>query len=144
MKSRFAGLFFPMFLFAAAVAISCYSAWRAVAETRLRAQVKTCLLEVQRALQDYHVAEENYPRKTPLTGADLIGLLLEAGHLKAPPRNPWTGEAYRPDGETAASDRLRYGTDELAETYSLTALAPGNESVFLQLDSTEHPALEED
>lgn len=105
-------------------------------------QVKTLLLEIQRSLQDWHVAEEVYPRKTPMTGAELIGLLVESGKLVTPPHNPWTGQPYQPWQETEATDRIRYSTDELAETFALKALNRDDDEVFLQIDSTEHQSLE--
>ena len=105
-------------------------------------QVKSALLEIQRALQDWHVAEEIYPRQTPMTGADLIGLLVDSGHLERPPFNPWTGQTYRVDAESPESDRIRYATDELAETYSLRALNRADEGILFELDSTEHQSLE--
>ena len=105
-------------------------------------QVKGLLLEIQRSLQDWHVAEEVYPRKTPMTGAELIGLLIESGKLEASPLNPWTGQLYQPGEETEATDRIRYSTDELAETFALKALNRDDDEVFLQIDSTEHQSLE--
>lgn len=105
-------------------------------------QVKSVMLEIQRALQEWHVAEEVYPRRSPMTGAELISLLLESGHLETAPHNPWTGHPYEGAIETPETDRIRYSTDELAETYSLRALNRTNEEVFLELDSTEHQSLE--
>jgi len=105
-------------------------------------QVKTLLLEIQRSLQDWHVAEEVYPRKTPMSGAELIGLLVESGEMESPPHNPWTGRPYQPGQETEATDRIRYSTDQLAETFALKALNRDDDQVFLQIDSTEHQSLE--
>lgn len=111
-----------------------------IAEKRLDQQVRITLLTLQEALQDYHVAEELYPTRTPMTGAELIILLVEEGRLAAPPRNPWTGVLYGP--ETSPRDRIRYRTDELAETYTLEALWLDSDEVHHVLDSTEHQALE--
>ena len=47
----------------------------AFAEKRLDRQVRATLLEVQEALQNYHVDEELYPTKTPMTGTELISIL---------------------------------------------------------------------
>lgn len=113
----------------------------AFAEKRLDRQVRTTLLEVQEALQNYHVDEELYPIKTPMTGAELITVLKGSGHLADPPRNPWTGAPYSPDDD-AAFDRIRYRTDENAETYILEALRPDSDEPHHVLDSTEHPSLE--
>ena len=109
-------------------------------EIRHEHQVKTALLEVQRALQDYHVAEELYPKDYPLSGAQLIQLLIETGHLESPPRNPWTGQPYRLDG--IEEDHLTYRSDQLAETYELHALDPATGAPWITLDSTEHQSLE--
>lgn len=113
----------------------------AFAEKRLDRQVRSTLLEVQEALQNYHVDEELYPIKTPLTGAELIAVLETSGHLTTTPQNPWTGAAYSPDDGPAA-DRIRYRTDENAETYVLEALRPDSDEPHHVLDSTEHPSLE--
>lgn len=121
-----------------------------IAEKRLDTQVRRTLLTVQAALQDYHVKEELYPQQTPMTGAQLISLLIESGHLEAPPRNPWTGASYEvvsgkgTGGQSApgSGDRIRYRTDELAETYTLEALRRDSDEVHHLLDSTEHPSLE--
>lgn len=107
-------------------------------EKRREERVRALLLEVQEALQRYHVREELYP-KVPLHGAELIDLLVAKGHLDAPPLNPWTGEPYRPGGN---EDWLRYRTDSLAETYELLVLSPGTETVKYRLDSTENQSLE--
>lgn len=103
-------------------------------------QVREAFLEIQRALQDYHVAEENYPKDYPLTGAQLIRLLIDTGHLREPPRNPWTGRPYQIDG--AGEDHFTYRSDELAETYELQAVDPVSGEPWLTLDSTEHQSLE--
>ncbi len=113
----------------------------AFSEKRLDRQVRATLLEVQQALQNYHVEEELYPVRTPMTGAELIKLLQETGHLSSPPFNPWTGAAYSSDDDRD-SDRIRYRTDELAETYTLEALRPDSDEPHHTLDSTEHPSLE--
>ena len=105
-------------------------------------QVKSVMLEIQRALQEWHVAEEVYPRQTPMPGGELISLLMESGHLEKPPSNPWTGHPYGGAVESPEIDRIRYSTDELAETYSLKALNRHNDHVFVELDSTEHQSLE--
>jgi hypothetical protein len=137
---RWLTLWFPLALGASAMIISAASVAGPIRDYRFQQRSRSTLLEIQRAVQDYHVALEFYPKKTPMTGAELVGLLTETGHLKAPPLNPWTGTAYaagQPDG-------IRYRTDELAETYALEALgrdlAP--ERPLWQLDSTEHQSLE--
>ena len=113
----------------------------AFAEKRLDRQVRSTLLEVQEALQNYHVDEELYPVRTPMTGAELIILLQDSGHLEKPPYNPWTGSLYSA-GESPSTDRIRYRTDQNAETYVLEALHLDSEEPHHVLDSTEHQSLE--
>ncbi|NNE93917.1 MAG: hypothetical protein HKN23_19885 [Verrucomicrobiales bacterium] len=111
----------------------------AFAERRLDSEVKQLLLEVQTALQNYHVKEELYP-KSKMSGAGLINLLVETGHLDSPPQNPWTRQIYQvPDDP---NDYLEYETDEFAETYTLIARRTGSDDVHHILDSTEHHSLE--
>lgn len=121
-----------------------------VREKRLDHEVKALLLEVQEALQRYHVDEELYPAR-PMRGTDLVAMLQEREYL-GEVANPWTGRAYGPgeaDGEEdgdrggeAKGDWLRYRTDEFAESYELTALVPGSDEVHLRLDSVENQSLE--
>jgi len=111
-----------------------------IAEKRLDQQVRGTLLILQEALQKYHVDEELYPKQTPMTGAELILVLSDSGHLETTPRNPWTGLVYSP--EPGPRDRIRYRTDDLAETYSLEALRLDSDEVHHVIDSTEHPSLE--
>jgi hypothetical protein len=127
-------------LLAILIAGTVIALWPFFREIRHEHQVKAMLLEVQRALQEYHVAEELYPKDFPLTGAQLIQLLIETGHLENPPRNPWTGHPYRLDG--AEEDHLTYRSDQLAETYELQALDPATGEPWMTLDSTEHQSLE--
>ena len=105
-------------------------------------QVKILLLKIQHALQDWHVAEETYPRQPSMNGAEIVKLLIDSGHLEETPYNPWTGRLFSFESETESSDRIRYSTDELAETYALKALNRNDDGVFLQIDSTEHQSLE--
>lgn len=116
---------------------------RAIESRRFDEVSKQTLLEIQRALQDFHVAEEIYPRKTPLSGAELVQLLIDTGHLQAPPRNPWTGEPYAFEAPVQP-DGIEYRTDELAETYALRSLdqALSDSSPRWQLDSNENHSLE--
>ena len=111
-----------------------------ITEKRLDLQVRTTLLALQEGLQKYHVDEELYPKTTPMTGAELIALLTSSGHLESTPRNPWTGTVYSP--EPSPSDRIRYRTDELAETYTIEALHLESDEIHHVIDSTEHPSLE--
>lgn len=141
---RFTGksLFVRGAIFLVIAGASCALLVPSIQVVRHEHQVKSVLLEVQQALQNWHVAEEVYPRQSPMTGAELISLLMESGHLENPPFNPWTGRLYEGVDETPETDRIRYSTDELAETYSLKALKPAGDDVFLELDSTEHQSLE--
>ena len=142
-QSRWLTLGFPFLLFIASVAVIGVAIDRSIETRRFELQSKATLLEIQRALQDYHVAEEIYPRQTPMSGAALVQLLLETGHLDSPPRNPWSGEAYLPDSPEQP-DGIEYRTDELAETYALRSLdgTLDTDAALWQLDSTEHHSLE--
>lgn len=133
-------LWFPLVLGVAAMVISVLSVAGALREYQFQHRCRATLLEIQRAVQDYHVALEFYPKKTPMSGVELVALLTETGHLKNPPLNPWTGTTYaagQPDG-------ILYRTDELAETYALEALGRDlkPDRPQWQLDSTEHQSLE--
>ena len=75
-----------------------------------------------------------------MTGAELIQYLMNAGHMKAPPLNPYTLQAY--GLKEQEPDRIIYQTDELAETYSLSILEPDSEKPLFLLDSTKHHSLE--
>lgn len=112
----------------------------AIAEKRLDRQVRSTLLILQEGLQKYHVAEEHYPIRFPMNGSELSQLLIETGHLETAPRNPWTGQPHGSDD--SERDRIRYRTDELAETYTLEALQRDSDAIHHVIDSTEHPSLE--
>ena len=139
-QSRLFTLAFPIALFAGALAVIATTLAGAARQYRFEKQSRATLLTLQRAVQDYHVALEHYPKKTPQSGVELVELLIKSGHLQTPPRNPWSGQPYaagQPDG-------IRYRTDEVAETYALEALGPDltPEQPLWQLDSTEHRSLE--
>lgn len=110
-------------------------AWRA---ERLDRRERDLLLQVQEALQRYHVAEELYPKR-PMPGGELIVLLQEREFLPREFRNPWSGSVY----DKASEDRLRYRTDPAAETYELIVLEKDGTSEKRRLDSTAHQSLEE-
>ncbi|NOY00114.1 MAG: hypothetical protein GXP30_10330 [Verrucomicrobia bacterium] len=107
---------------------------------RLEYQTKHTLLTLQEALQKFHVEDEAYPKKSPMSGTELIQFLMEERHLKSPPLNPATLKPYSLDDNEP--DRIIYTTDELAETYSLKALKPDSDDTFFIVDSTEHHSLE--
>ena len=107
-----------------------------IAEKRESRRVKAMLLQVQAALQNYHVDEEIYPRRM-MTGAELVQFLQEKKSLETPPENPWSGGPYATGG-----DWLRYRTDQLAETYELIVVYPGTDDIQFRLDSTENQSLE--
>lgn len=107
-------------------------------EKREERRVREMLLTVQEGLQNYHVAEELYPRDF-MTGAQLVHFLTKEGFLEDPVRNPWTQEEFGSDGER---DGLRYRTDSIAETYELVVYIPGTEIEQFRLDSTENQSLE--
>lgn len=109
-------------------------------QVRFEYQSKQSLLTLQQALQKFHVDDEAYPSKTPMSGAELIRFLLKGEHLSSPPLNPTTLRPYALDGKEA--DPILYSTDELAETYSLKVISiDSNETLFI-VDSTQHHSLE--
>ena len=110
-----------------------------IQDKRSERRIRAMLLEVQNALQKYHVEEELYP-KNMMTGAKLAALLADGGFLEKGVLNPWSGVDYV-DSEDA--DWLRYRTDGLAETYELIVFYPGTETEQFRLDSTENQSLEE-
>lgn len=110
-------------------------AWRA---ERLDRRERAMLLQVQEALQRYHVAEELYPKR-PMSGLELVVLLQEREFLPKTFPNPWSGFHY----EKAGEDRLRYRTDPVAETYELIVLEIDGTKEKRRLDSTAHQSLEE-
>jgi len=110
-------------------------AWRA---ERLDRRERAMLLQVQEALQRYHVAEELYPKR-PMSGLELVVLLQEREFLPKAFANPWSGFHY----EKAGEDRLRYRTDPTAETYELIVLEKDGTKEKRRLDSTAHQSLEE-
>ncbi len=109
-------------------------------QVRLEHQSKQTLLILQQALQNFHVEDEAYPKKTPMSGTELIRFLIEAKHLESPPINPATLKPYTLDDSDP--DRIIYSTDELAETYSLKAFEANLEDTLFIVDSTEHHSLE--
>ncbi len=115
--------------------------WYPIEQSRLDGRVKMFLLEVQTALQGYHVKEELYPEK-PMPGRQLIALLVKEGFLKAYPENPWTQKPYSTTNQ--GKDWLRYRTDESAEIYELITFFPETDEVHFRLDSIENHSLEED
>lgn len=111
-----------------------------IQHVRQENRVRSLLLCVQRALQDYHVDQERYLPRRELPGAELIAALADFGFLKELPLNPWSGEPWKLDGKEP--DYLRYGSDPHFETYALKALDPKSGRVWLELDSVKQPSLE--
>ncbi|MDF1824512.1 MAG: hypothetical protein P1U68_07705 [Verrucomicrobiales bacterium] len=109
-----------------------------IAEKREERRVRDMLLIVQEALQNYHVAEEIYPREF-MTGSQLVHFLTKEECLDIEVVNPWTGVAF---GDIDEPDGLRYRTDSIAETYELVVYEPGTEIEQFRLDSTENQSLE--
>ena len=103
-------------------------------------RVRTLLLTVQRALQDYHVDQERYVPRPQLRCAALIAVLAAFGFLKPLPLNPWTGAPWKLDGNEP--DHLRYASDAEFRTYALRSLDPKTGKVLLEIDSVHHPSLE--
>jgi len=109
-------------------------------ERRHEHRVRTLLLEVQRALQVYHVDQERYIPRQELKGAEIIAVLSDFGFLEDLPVNPWTRERWKLDGQEP--DYLRYQTDPQFETYALRALDPRTGEVEFEIDRVENPSLE--
>ena len=134
----------PLFIRAliiAAIAIGLFAILHpARNRVRMEHQSKQTLLVIQEALQNFHVEDEAYPKKSPMTGAELIQFLVDAKHLESPPLNPATLRPYVLDSNQA--DRIVYTTDELAETYSLRILELNSDDTLFIVDSTEHHSLE--
>lgn len=107
-------------------------------EKRQEKRIRTLLLEIQEAVQNYHVDEELYPKRM-MSGGELISFLKESGFLEAPLSNPWTKTPYDAGME---DDWLQYRTDPLAETYELIVYQPRTETVRFRLDSTKNQSLE--
>lgn len=107
---------------------------------RVEHQSKQTLLTLQQALQKFHVEDEAYPKKTPMSGEELIQFLLESKHLGSPPINPITLLPYT--FESGEEDHIVYTTDELAETYSLKITKADSDDILFIVDSTEHHSLE--
>jgi hypothetical protein len=124
-------------LFSAGLAWPLVSGVEAV---RQKHRVRSFLLTVQRALQEYHVNQERYVPRQELSGAELIAVLADFGFLKQLPLNPWTGVIWRLDGRE--SDHLRYHTDPNFETYALRCLDPKTGQVVQEIDSVRQPSLE--
>ena len=68
-RSRWLTLALPILLLMVAVIVMTIPLRNAIETRRFEIQSKDTILEIQRALQDYHVEEEIYPRRTPMTGA---------------------------------------------------------------------------
>lgn len=109
-----------------------------VADARRERRIKEVLLEVQEGLQRYHVEEEIYPRLA-MSGGELIDFLHENSHLVESLMNPWVGGTYTSENEV---DRMRYETDDVAESYELTVRYRHSEQIKFRLDSTENQSLE--
>ena len=103
-------------------------------------EIRSMLLMVQTSLQDYHVDQERYIPREKLTGTEVISVLSDFGFLNELPPNPWSGTAWKLDGEEP--DYLVYETDPNFETYALKALDPKSGEVVMELDSEENPSPE--
>jgi hypothetical protein len=112
----------------------------AASQVRQEAQIRTLLLTVQSALQDYHVDQERYIPREKLTGSEIITVLADFEFLSDLPINPWSGVEWKLDGEEP--DFLVYETDPNFETYALKAIHPKSGKVTVELDSEENPSLE--
>lgn len=111
-----------------------------IREVRHERAIRSMLLSVQTALQDYHVDQERYIPRESLTGSEIISVLSDFEFLSELPVNPWSGEMWKLDG--VEPDHLVYKTDSGFETYALRALDPKSGAVVMELDSEENPSLE--
>jgi len=107
-------------------------------EKRQERRVKSVLLDIQEALQEYHVDEELYPERM-MSGRELVQLLTQRDFLDPDLPNPWSGGRYLEEG---GEDWLEYRTGSLAETYELIVRKPHSDEVQFRLDSTENQSLE--
>lgn len=113
---------------------------KGLAEVRQRERHRALLLEVQQALQKYHVDQERYVPRRELKGSELIAVLDDLGFFPALPVNPWTGQKWKLDGQEP--DHLAYRTDANFETYALRILAPDGGQTLMELDSEAKISLE--
>ncbi|MDF1751982.1 MAG: hypothetical protein P1U89_04310 [Verrucomicrobiales bacterium] len=114
--------------------------WDGLERVRREAGIRSMLLAVQTALQDYHVDQEQYIPRESLTGAEIITVLSDFDFLPELPYNPWSGTQWKLDGKEP--DHLVYQTDPNFETYALRALDPKSGAVVMELDSESNPSLE--
>ncbi len=112
----------------------------AIQQVHREAGIRNLLLEVQAALQNYHVDQERYIPRVKLTGTEIISVLSDFGFLSKLPVNPWSGVSWKLDGREP--DYLVYETDPRFETYSLKAIDAKNGTTVLELDSEENQSLE--
>ena len=87
--------------------------WQPIEEQRLERRIRTMLLQVQEGLQNFHIAEELYPKQF-MSGHELVRFLSQSDFLDDSLINPWTKEWYL---DSAEHDYLKYRTDSFAETY---------------------------
>lgn len=112
---------------------------RGIADVREQKAYRQLLLEVQAALQNYHVDQERYIPRETLAGAEVIGVLSDFGFLEPLPHNPWTGQSWTlAEGET---DFLRYRSDPNFETYALYIVSPNTGETIMELDSVSATSL---
>jgi hypothetical protein len=111
-----------------------------IQQVRHENRTRAVLLQIQEALQRYHVDQERYPPRESLAGAELVSLLIDFEFLDPAVLNPWTGKAWTIDG--VEPDHFRYGSDSTFETYSLQALDPKSGKIALEIDSVDHRSLE--
>lgn len=110
-----------------------------VQKKQLDERVKLFLLEVQSALQNHHVKEEQYPVRS-MTGMALVGMLVKEEFLPEDLISPWTGQSYLRG--SPEDDWLRCRFDESGDSYELITFLPGTEKIHYQLDSSENQSLE--
>ncbi|MDF1811350.1 MAG: hypothetical protein P1V20_04025 [Verrucomicrobiales bacterium] len=109
-------------------------------QVKKEAEMRTMLLSVQSALQDYHVDQERYIPREKLSGQEIISVLSDFEFLDPLPLNPWSGKTWKLDGKEP--DHLVYETDPNFETYALKVLDPKTGKVLMEIDSEENPSLE--
>jgi len=107
-----------------------------VRQVREDKALRALLLDVQAALQAYHVDEdtgETYIPREAMSGQELLTVLSDFGFLDPLPKNPWTGETWTLlEGE---ADFLRYESEGQFKTYALRTVDPKTGLVTMELDS---------
>ncbi|MFT5465464.1 MAG: hypothetical protein ACI8UO_000559 [Verrucomicrobiales bacterium] len=108
---------------------------------RREAKLKSALLALQRALQEFHVEYEHYPNpeSLKLSGNELAGVLAQFSPPEEPLVNPYSNQPFLIEPNP---DRILYQTDPDFLTFSLQALHFTRDEVWFEIDSSSHHSLE--